>query len=275
VPIRRSVFVVSPPRTGGTLLFQLLARSPAAWTLPAECGDEIEGIPGLHPRDRGWSSNRLTGEDASGRVVAAVHRRLLAGLSDRDGRRPGPGEEVTLVEKTPKNALRVPFLAAAFPDASFVYLHRRPVETMASMLEGWWSQEFVTYGHLPGWPRLPWSFLLVPGWRRLADRSLAEVVAAQWAGTVGTLLDDLEALDPDRWCPCRLDDLVADPQAEVERLCARLGLAWDTRIAGPLPPSRSTLTPPAPDKWRRVAADLEPVLPLVAAVAARSEAVLP
>ena len=34
-----------------------------------------------------------------------------------------------MLEKTPKNSLRVPFLNAVFPQALFVYLYREPRES--------------------------------------------------------------------------------------------------------------------------------------------------
>jgi len=62
---------------------------------------------------------------------------------------------------------------AAFPDATFVYLYRDPVESLLGMLEAWESGRFVTYPQLPEWEGQEWSMLLVPGWRDLADRRLA------------------------------------------------------------------------------------------------------
>src|SRR6202007_1022499 len=96
-------------------------------------------------------------------------------MRDRGGH---PAAHLRLLEKTPKNALRVPFLAAAFPDAIFVSLYRDPRETLSSMLDAWRSGQFVTYPGLPEWSGPPWSLLLIPGWPALAGRPLSEIVAA-------------------------------------------------------------------------------------------------
>src|ERR1051325_11259376 len=85
-----------------------------------------------------------------------------------------------MLEKTPKNSLRIPFLKTMFPDALFIYLYRDPRATMSSMLDAWRSNKFATYPALPGWTGHPWSLLLVPGWRSLIDKPLAEIVAHQW-----------------------------------------------------------------------------------------------
>jgi uncharacterized protein (TIGR03032 family) len=276
----RPIFLVCPPRSGSSLLYETLSQAPGVWTIGGESHAFIEGIRELQPARRGFESNRLTADDASPDVVRRLQKAFFDRLRDRDGNRPpppaSPGDTATglrLLEKTPKNALRVPFLAAAFPDALFVYLYRDPRETISSMLDAWKSQRFVTYAKLPGWEGPRWSLLLVPGWRELAGRPLAEIAARQWAATTSQLLDDLEALDPGRWCVVSYDRLVAEPRKEIERICAFAGLPWDRTLTAPLPPARHTLTSPEPGKWRHNAKELKPALPLAARVAERAREV--
>jgi uncharacterized protein (TIGR03032 family) len=269
--IHRPVFVVCPPRSGSSLLFETLARSPDLWTPGGESHRIIEGISALHPANRDWESNRLTAADAKPDVIDELVGRFEASLRDRRGNRPPDHlNGLIMLEKTPKNALRVPFLAAAFPDARFVYLYRDPIDSMASMLEGWRSGRFVTYSDLPDWPDPRWSFLLVPGWRDLAHLPLREVVARQWATTTSILLDDLAALDPERWCVSGYGPLVTNPQAEITRLCRFLGARWDQRLDGPLPNSAHTVTPPDPAKTARNARELADVVDLVGDVSERA-----
>ena len=271
--IDRPVFIVSPPRSGSTMLFEALARARDVFTIGGESHRVIESIPGLHPAARGWGSNRLDVTHASPDTVNALRRAFVAELRDREGRRP-TGASARLLEKTPKNALRVPFLAAAFPDATFVSLYRDPRETLSSMIEAWRSGMFVTYRDLPEWKGdLPWSMLLVPGWRELGEKSLPEIVAAQWATTTTTLLDDLEALDPDRWCVASYSRLVAEPAEELARIAGFCDLEWDVEIEGSLPIARHTVDAPAPEKWRRNAEALERIWGEIDPVAARAREV--
>lgn len=270
----RPVFIVCPPRSGSTLMFETLARAKGVYTIGAESHEVFEAIPALHPSNRGWSSNQLGADDAVPDVVRRLEEAFVARSQDRDGNRPVGLAPLRLLEKTPKNALRVPFLAEAFPDALFIYLHREPRDSVSSMLDAWRSGRFITYPQLPGWPAPPWSLLLTPGWRSLVTRELAEVAATQWAVTTTTLLDDLQALDPQRWLVASHEQLLADPEAEARRLSERVGLEWDRPLLGSLPLSRTTLDPPAVGKWRRNAADLDPVWSIVAPVAERAAAVL-
>ncbi len=270
--IDRPLFVVSSPRSGSTLLFETLARARGLFTIGGESHQVIESVPGLHPRDRDWSSNRLVATDATPEIADALRRGFVEQLRDRDGRPPVEAS-VRLLEKTPKNSLRVPFLASVFSDARFVYLYRDPRETVSSMLDAWRSGRFATYADLPGWGEPPWSLLLVPGWRDLVDRPLAEVVTTQWATATEVLLDDLEQLDPDRWCVTSYDALLRDAQSEMERLAAFCEVEWDVTLEAELPLSRHTLDSPDPDKWRRNAPELDPHFERVREVALRAHEV--
>jgi LPS sulfotransferase NodH len=267
----RPVFIVSSPRSGSTLLFETLAKVPNVYTIGDESHALIEGIAGLHPASREFSSNRLTAVDASAAVASALRSRLDRELRDRDGNAPPPDGRIRVLEKTPKNSLRVPFLARIFPEARFVYLHRDVRQTLSSMIEAWQSGRFRTYPRLPGWSGLPWSLLLVPGWRELIGRPLAEIVARQWQATTQVLLDDLDELPGERWTAVRYDDFIADPQAAIGRLCARLELDPGPALGSVLPASRYTVTAPSPDKWRRHESEIAPLLPGLADTVARAQ----
>lgn len=259
--IERPIFLVSTPRSGSTLLFETLAQAPDLYTSGGESHALIESIPEFAPWTRGWNSNRLTEADAKPGPTEQLARAFYESLHDRDGSSPdGPAR---MLEKTPKNALRVPFFNAAWPDATFVYLYRDVRETLSSMIEAWSSGGFRTYPRLPGWTGHPWSLLLVPGWQQLKGRPLPEVVAWQWATTTETLLDDLEKLPPERVRTLVYKDFVADPQTSVARLAASLGLKWDRPLGRELPLSKTTVSRPNADKWRKIGPLIEGVLPIV------------
>jgi Sulfotransferase family len=134
------------------------------------------------------------------------------------------GAPPRLFDASPRNALMVPFLDAVFPDATFIYIHRRPVDALAESLAIWRAGSATTYTALPGWSGPRWSFLLVPGWQELNRRPLAEVVTEQWVRTMRTLIADLEGLSPLRWCVTDHDALLQTPAAELARLSGFLGL---------------------------------------------------
>lgn len=266
--IKRPIFIVSTPRSGSTLLFETLEQAPGLYSTGRESHWRIEDIPGLSPAKRGWSSNRLTEEDATPERVEQLARAFYQDLHDRD--RDGPRGRVRMLEKTPKNALRVSFFDAAFADVTFVYLYRDVRQTLASMMEAWKSGGFRTYPDLPGWAGHPWSLLLIPGWHRLIGESLPIVVATQWAMTTTILLDDLERIPRERLRVMTYDEFVASPGSTIETLARSLELHWDRPIER-LRPSKTTVSQPEPDKWRRFEAEIEAVLPIVADADARAK----
>ena len=266
----RPIFIVSTPRSGSTLLFETLEQAPGLSTIGQESHWVIEDTADFDPAKRGWESNRLTAQDAKPEAVEALAEAFYRDLCDRD-RRPPVGR-VRMLEKTPKNALRVPFFGAAFPDSIFVYLYRDVRQSLASMMEAWASGAFRTYPELPGWTGYPWSLLLVPGWRELIDQPLPAIAAHQWATTTNILLDDLNGLAGERLRVVDHDAFLKQPNAVAGALARSLGLQWDRDVGSELPLSKTTVSQPRADKWKRLEREIEAVMPIVADADARAKA---
>lgn len=266
----RPLFIVSAPRAGSTLLFNTLSNFPELWSTGDENHESIEDIEGLHPSEHDFGSNRLTEADASPRASGIVRRAFIQELQDRDRRaylelpaaeRPN---EIRFLEKTPKNALRIPFFKRVFPGALFIYLYRDPAENISSIVEGWRSRRFIPYRNLPGWPFKEWSFLLIPGWSSLQDCSLVEIAAHQWRAANACIRDDLQRLPASDRCFVNYADLIREPKETIERISRFAGLEWDRRIeqalSGSLPLSERTLSAPSPDKWRKNEKEISAIL---------------
>jgi hypothetical protein len=263
----RPLIVLAAPRSGSTLLFETLAEAPGLWTVGGESHQFIEGLPRLNPMSGRVDSNRLDATHANERIVQALRQRFARFLRDRDGREFVHNqhiERLRFLEKTPKNALRQPFLDNVFPGALYVFLFRDPRPNISSMMEAWKSGRWVTYPRLRGWRGLPWSLLLPPGWQQLSGRPLADVCAFQWASANRIILDDLQQLPADRWMACDYADVTDRTGETIGRICDFAGLAVDQRLqqrlSGELPLSRYTQTAPDPDKWRRNEAEILRVL---------------
>jgi hypothetical protein len=263
-PLRRPVFIVAAPRSGSTLLFETLAVSHEICTVGGEGHLLVESMPDLQPGAPGVESNRLVAEHATAPVATRIREQILDQLQDSLGRPVSHDARLRFLEKTPKNALRIPFFDRVFPDALFIFLWRDPRENLGSIIDAWRSGRWKTYNGLDGFEG-PWSLLLPPGWRALNGRPLEEIAASQWESTNRIVLDDLAGLPRERWTAVQYAELMTDPTATVQRLCEFVGIEFDgalaQRVSAPLPPSRHTLTPPDPDKWRRHQADIGRVLP--------------
>jgi hypothetical protein len=268
----RPIFIVNPPRSGSSLLFETLLQAPNLYTVGGESHNIVEGVPAYNLAAQKFASNRLGREHALPGPVTTLRGRFLEMLRDRDNRPPGEGR-IRMLEKTPKNALRIPLLRAAFPEARFIYLYRDPREVLASMMEAWESGRFRTYPNLPGWTgKRAWSLLLTPGWKELGSLPLNEIVAAQWSATTEILLSDLAEVPKERWTVSRYDALIADPDAEVQRLCAAMDLEFDRKLgADGLPLARHTVSPPEDGKWRGREAEIMAVMPKLEPWLSRAE----
>ncbi len=261
----RPVFIVSAPRSGSTLLFETLACTPQLWTVGGEAHWLVEGFPELCPGAPGVDSNRVEARHATPAIRDAVRARIAERL-EGPGREPLPASTGALrfLEKTPKNALRIPFFNAVFPDARFVFLWRDPRPNVSSIMEAWKSNRWVTYKQLEGWDG-PWSMLLPPDWREMRGRPLEEVAAFQWRTANRIIADDLAALGAGRHIMVSYEEFLKNPATEVGRICEFAGWQVDDalrqRVAGPLPLSRYTQTQPQPDKWRKNEDLIQRVMP--------------
>lgn len=256
----RPVFIIAAPRSGSTLLFDLLSQAPDLWTQGGEGQGAVEGIGALHPAQRGYISDRLTDADLTPEIEACLMAGWHFGLRDRQGRRHGElsegerGRAPRLLDKTTEHTLRVAFLARACPDAHFVLLHRDARQNISSLMRAWLHGGFVRIHDLAGWPTRNWCFLLPPGWTALRYKSLQTLATAQWEAAYHWALHDLEMIDRARWTSVDYNELVVHPRRVVERLCKFLDIEMDSHLAGyltrPLSVTATAISPPSVIKWR-------------------------
>jgi len=142
------------------------------------------------------------------------------------------------------------------------------------MTELWKSGRRVSYPGLPDWSGPPWSLPLVPGWRELAGRPLPEIVTEQWLRLTGILLDDLEALPPERWCVTDFKTLLNDPQRELHRICEFVAIEASEEVTRPLRSFRDRLAVSGKEAGQQVPQELEELIPRTRALAERSRELL-
>ncbi|HZF09879.1 MAG TPA: non-ribosomal peptide synthase/polyketide synthase [Thermoanaerobaculia bacterium] len=221
-----ALFILSPPRSGSTLLRVMLAGHPRLFAPP-----ELELLPFHTLRERrqafsGRDAFRLEGAvravmeargcgvEEAGRWIAAGERegwstqtfyRLLQGeIGDR-----------LLVDKTPTYAWDLAALRRAeeeFAAPFYLHLVRHPCGVIRSFEEAKLDQIFFA----AGFP--------------FARRQLAEL-----AWTVGhqNILELRRAVPASRWHSVRFEDLVRAPEEVLSGICAFLGLEFDPDMALP------------------------------------------
>ncbi|MEU4229511.1 sulfotransferase [Nonomuraea sp. NPDC026600] len=175
------VFVLSPPRSGSTLLRLILdshSRVHAPHELPL--GDIAVHVPAGVPA----AALALLGHDQT-TTEHLLWDRLLHEQLDRSGRS-------ILVVKHPDHVLMWKRLAACWPDARYVFLLRHPAAIVAS-----WSNAF---GHPP------------------------DAAAAHLRQFTAAMSDARRSLPG---MTIRYEDLVADPTAEMARVCDHIGVEFE------------------------------------------------
>jgi len=134
---KRPVFIVGMPRSGTTLVEQILSSHPEVWgggeltelgnivvSLPSELGDN-EGYPSCLAR--------ITSKALDGQAM-----RYLRYLSDIS-----PAETSVVVDKMPDNFRFLGFIQLLFPDARIIHCKRDPIDTC---LSGYF--QYFSGGHL-------------------------------------------------------------------------------------------------------------------------------
>lgn len=211
-----SAFVLCLPRTGSTLLRLLLDTHPEIWApdelklgpLADALLETSEGL--LEAPGRDWER---TGSLRRSGPAADLVRETLRGLIGRglEGRPAGR----VWCEKSPQNLDHATLLAALFPEARFVVLHRHPLDTLASWLDACRFGLVFDFLHRYA-PRSPHSFL--------------EAMAEAWSDRTVRLLSFAEE-HAERCRTVRYEQVVTAPEETADELFSFLGVASRPGVA--------------------------------------------
>jgi len=252
--------IVSAPRSGSTLLFEQLCKQQDIWSIGFETHVIFNLFPHLRFNNTNQESGALDQSHADAKTIRLIRSAMLFLLQNHRGQRYlDPAVDATaqplMVEKTPRNALNIQFLRQLFPQARFIYMHRQPQPAIASLIEAWQvglqTGRFVTYPNLPGWHLPAWCFLLPSGWQDLIGHELAEIACFQWIRSNQTIQQDLAKLPADSHCDISYEALRQSPEQAILALLQFIQPGLNHQPEVDMVLSRSTLTPPDPNKWRR------------------------
>lgn len=244
----RPVFVIGAPRSGTSMLFAILREHSAFAHWPGEAHEVWEYD--YHPALRGWESNALTASDIESEAADRIRRSFFLVT----------GSHKRLIDKTPRNAPRVSFIDALFPDSLFIYLKRDGRDNTNSLINAWRTPRYRTYAlpephAIPGVDPKWWKFILYPGWQEDVKGPVEVVCAKQWRFSNDAALDALAQLPSDRWTEVRYEDFIEDPEAQTGRLMDFVGLSYEEAVRAKARAAKTkpinVVTPPELGKWRR------------------------
>ncbi len=203
----RLLFLIAPPRSGSTLLMRMLSAHSAIYsraephllTPLAHLGyyDTVDAAPfdhlqaGQAARDFVADLPRREGDylDACRAYSDILYGRMLAAR--------GGGKSVFL-DKTPANALVLPFITRLYPSARYVVLTRHPAAVFSSYANSFFDGDYAA--------------------ARRFNPILTRYVPA---------MAELLRMRPVPLIQVGYEQLVQRPEAELERVCAFLGVQFE------------------------------------------------
>ncbi len=240
---RGLIFLVGFPRSGTTLLGQILASHPDAVTLE-EKAPMVDAIREFYDDPAGLERLARLGPEEISRYRNAYwgHVRKF-GVHMRDK---------LLVDKQPLNIFRLPLITRIFPDAKIVLAVRDPRDVVFSCFRRLFNMHPFTY-----------QLLTLSG--------TAETYTAAMR-----LLEIYRAILPLDLCEIRNEDVIEDFEGQIGTLCRFAGLEWrksmrsfaaDSKRRQIATPSATQiakgLTAEGVGQWRRYKEHLAPVLPML------------
>lgn len=192
------VFLIGFPRSGTTLLEQILDSHPALQTM--------EEKPAAAAMEQAFLAMTGGGADALSGLnqeqLATLRQAYLDEAARHVKRQPG----TLLVDKLPLNTVRVPLLWRVFPEARFILAIRHPCDVTLSCL----MQNFGANDAMAG-------FVSLGG------------VAEIYSRVMGAWREYAERL-PLHWQRIRYEDLVSNFDPEARALLEFLGVGWNDAV---------------------------------------------
>ena len=225
---KRAVFLLSPPRSGSTLLRVMLAGNPRLFSPPEL---DLLSFNTLRERRRAFSAKGLeiwleatiravmgtkdcSAEEAT-KIMNELEKRDLTTREFYGLLQKWIGDGRMIVDKTPTYGFDPNILKRAeedFEDPLYIHLIRHPYAMIYSFIEAKLDQNFFRYEH-------PFT-----------RRELAELI---WIITNRNINDFLCTIPAERQYRIRFEDLLIDSKTELLRLCEFLNIPFDNEMLKP------------------------------------------
>jgi len=204
------IFLISQPRSGSTLLQQLLGHHsqiytcPEPWLLlPPLYMLKNEGIYALYDESSARKAQKdffcqfPEGEKRYVNEIALTYERLYGECARLHGKS-------AFLDKTPRYYLILDLLLECFPAAAFLVLVRNPLAVVSSVIDSFYNGDIV---------RLFYN-----------DRQFIDIIEAPHLLT--------EALNkwPDRCLKVQYETLVSDAERTLRNVCAHIGIGFERNM---------------------------------------------
>ena len=231
-----AVFILSPMRSGSTLLRIMLAGNPRLFSPPelqllqfgtlkerrdAFTGYEsyllegtVRALMELHRIDLPAAQKLMAEHEASGMAVSKFYREMQDAMTPR-----------LLVDKTPDYAMDLNILRraeACFDDARYIHLARHPLGMIRSYEQG--------------------RFLLESPYRGRHDFSARQMAELTWLISHQNIIDFLREIPAARQRLVRFEDVVAAPESAMQAMGHFLEVGYDPGMVNPYADGKTRMT---------------------------------
>jgi hypothetical protein len=217
----------------------------------------VQKVMSIHPDIVGWyepnalwlyaDPGRIHDEfdesDATDKVKRFIRKRFLK-YQQRNGNR-------VVFEKTPQNILRIPYVRAIFPEATYLFIVRNPFSFISSVEYKWqrpvtgsgvvrrlkdmplaqlhhWVRRYIMQQIYKRILRRKYLSIWGPRYRGIQEdlkaHNLLTVIARQWSICSAKAEKDMATFKTGQILRLRYEDFVEDPISDLERICAHCGL---------------------------------------------------
>jgi hypothetical protein len=252
----------------------------------------VQNVMATHPDIVGWYEPRtlwlyadpgrrhdeFNESDATDKVKRYIRNQFLKYQKENGN--------CVVLEKTPANILKIPYVRAIFPEATYLFMVRNPFSFISSV-ENKWQRMLTNKGihrRLKWTPitqlhyyagrlirqqfdkrvlRRKYQSIWGPRYKGidqdLKTHDLLTVIARQWSICSRKAEKDLALFEPGRVLRLKYEDFVEDPIADLERICTHCRLAMTNDMVRA---ANEWVKSDRQDKWRRFApSDLARILP--------------
>ena len=257
------VIIIGAGRSGTNALRDALCTLRQFHTWPC---DEINYI--WRYGNRAFPTDQLTRAHATAEARSFIRAQFA--------KQAATDPQVTLVEKTCANSLRVGFVHEVVPDARFIHIVRDGRDVAASAMDRWTAPldvgyiaakaRYVPASDLPYYAsqylgsriakirstedRLSWWGPKFEGMEALTpDTPLVEVAARQWERCVSLATEQLAQVPESQVINVKYQSLAEDPRGTIARITQALGQPIDEK---PLNIAAETIHAGSVGKWKKV-----------------------
>ncbi len=271
--LKPPIFLIGNVRSGTSMFHDIfnLHNDVESWYEPRTIW--VYGAPGRQ-------HDRFSEEDATKGVKRYIRKRFIKHQKSHANRR--------IMEKTPSNIMRIPYVESIFPESKYLYIIREPFANLSSAEIRWkfesnWHHLWVRFLECPK-TQIPhylkrflvdryrhyilrkeyfsiWGVRYAGIYNDLKKISLEELICKQWVACSKQAEEDFAKIDPSKIMAIRYEDFVENPVEMYRKIAEHFNLELTEKVETQI---NNMVDSGRQEKWKRLDKDvLKRCLPIL------------